>query len=359
VEAALPLTAAGPRRPTIAEPVYTAPNPPRAITSHAVTADDYPADSIRLQEQGTVKLKYFIQTDGNVTDCQLIESSGFPRLDDAACVMVRKWQFKPATVLDGSPVALWMPANVVFVLSVASADSGSAFTTKDKRELASTLSTAQADAKAGRFAEALAKVKAADAMSGKPPELVRNIHNMIVAFAVSAKDYATALAQIDKNIAANEGNKNENLKQALSIATLMNDQAKVAEYLGQLGSNLNSDTRLHIAQLNRPNVGDLVNRPPAPLPPPTPAMPTTSHAVTVDDYPPDSVRLQEQGAVKLKYLIQTDGNVGDCQLIESSGFPRLDDAACIMVRKWKFKPATQGGRPVAVSLPAEVVFELR
>jgi TonB family protein len=229
----------------------------------------------------------------------------------------------------------------------------------ENKPLVNAVIGAQADFKAGRYAEALTKAKAADAMSGKPPELTRIIHGMIVAYAVNAKDYVTALAQIDKNIAADEGNKNENLKQALSIATLMNDQTKVAEYFSQLGSNLDPDTRLYIAQLSRPKVGGVVNRPPPPLPPSTPAMPTTTHAVTVDDYPPDSVRLQEQGAVKLKYLIQTDGNVGDCQLMESSGFPRLDDAACVIVRKWQFKPATQGGKPVAVSLPAEIVFKLK
>ena len=107
---------AGHRRPAIPEPVYTAPNPPQALNSHAVTVDDYPPESIRAQEQGVVQLQYFIQTDGIVGDCKLIESSGFPRLDDAACVMVRKWQFKPATVLDGSPVAIWMPVSIVFAL---------------------------------------------------------------------------------------------------------------------------------------------------------------------------------------------------------------------------------------------------
>jgi protein TonB len=103
----------------IPEPVYTAPNPPIAITSHAITVDDYPPDSVRLQEQGAVKVNYLIQTDGNVGDCQIAQSSGFPRLDEAACVIVRKWQFKPATVLDGSPVAIWMPANIAFQLAGA------------------------------------------------------------------------------------------------------------------------------------------------------------------------------------------------------------------------------------------------
>jgi protein TonB len=82
--------------------------------------------------------------------------------------------------------------------------------------------------------------------------------------------------------------------------------------------------------------------------------------VTAEDYPPDSVRLQEQGAVELKYTIQTDGTVGDCTLTMTSGFPRLDDAACVLVRKWTFKPATvMGGTPVAVTIPAQIIFALK
>src|SRR5438270_5625850 len=86
--------------------------------------------------------------------------------------------------------------------------------------------------------------------------------------------------------------------------------------------------------------------PPPPPPPPTPAQPTTSHAVTADDYPPVSIRLQEQGKVAIKYTIATDGSVSECAVTGPSGKPRLDDAACTMVKKrWKFKPATQDGKP--------------
>ena len=119
--------------------------------------------------------------------------------------------------------------------------------TLEDKELVEAINGAQADAKAGRFAEALAKAKAADARPGKPAALVPQIHKMVVAYAVSAKDYATALAEIEKIIAANEGNKNENLKQALSVANQMQNKAKVAEYAAQLGNNLDPDTRLFIA----------------------------------------------------------------------------------------------------------------
>jgi protein TonB len=100
--------------------------------------------------------------------------------------------------------------------------------------------------------------------------------------------------------------------------------------------------------------------PPPPPPPPTPPMATTSHAVTADDYPPVSIRLQEQGKVAIKYTISADGSVADCAVTGTSGKPRLDDAACTMVKKrWKFKPATQDGKPVAYSMPAEVIFALK
>jgi protein TonB len=93
--------------------------------------------------------------------------------------------------------------------------------------------------------------------------------------------------------------------------------------------------------------------------PPTPPIPITSHAVTSDDYPDASIRLAEQGLVKIRYLVQADGTVGECAVITSSGSSRLDNAACTMVkRRWRFTPATQKGKPVAEYLLAEVSFEL-
>lgn len=99
---------------------------------------------------------------------------------------------------------------------------------------------------------------------------------------------------------------------------------------------------------------------PPPPPPPSPAIATTSHAVTVDDYPPISMRLQEQGSVAIKFVIAATGAVSDCSVTTPSGKPRLDDAACKMVlRRWKYKPATQDGKPVSVALTANVTFQLK
>jgi protein TonB len=82
--------------------------------------------------------------------------------------------------------------------------------------------------------------------------------------------------------------------------------------------------------------------------------------VTADDYPAISVRLQEQGTVAIKFVVNPAGAVDECAVTTSSGKPRLDDAACTMVKKrWKYKPATQEGKPVAQNTTANVVFQLR
>jgi len=90
--------------------------PPLAITNNSVTAADYPLLAIRLQEQGTVLIKYLVKEDGSVGDCTVTTPSGRSLLDAAACAMVKgRWKFKPATQ-DGKPVAEFLTAEVAFTL---------------------------------------------------------------------------------------------------------------------------------------------------------------------------------------------------------------------------------------------------
>src|SRR5215813_8537304 len=78
-------------------------SPPVAITSHAITAADYPIQSVRLGEQGTVAVQYQIDETGAVVECAVTRSSGLQRLDQAACAVVVRWKFTPATQA-GKPV---------------------------------------------------------------------------------------------------------------------------------------------------------------------------------------------------------------------------------------------------------------
>ena len=90
------------------------------------------------------------------------------------------------------------------------------------------------------------------------------------------------------------------------------------------------------------------------------ALATTSHDVTAADYPAQSVRAHEAGDVTITYVVGETGSVTTCSVVISSGFTRLDDAACLMVKKrWKYKPATQDGKPVTIQYISKISFPAR
>ena len=60
----------------------------------------------RLEEEGTVQLKFLVGADGKVIESAVEKSSGFRRLDEAARAGLSKCQFKPAAV-DGKPQQSW------------------------------------------------------------------------------------------------------------------------------------------------------------------------------------------------------------------------------------------------------------
>ncbi len=71
------------------------------------------------------------------------------------------------------------------------------------------------------------------------------------------------------------------------------------------------------------------------------------NTMTDDDFPDASRRAEEQGTTRVSFTIGTDGKVSACSTVQSSGFPRLDDAACkIIIRRWRFNPAMRDGQPV-------------
>ena len=88
--------------------------------------------------------------------------------------------------------------------------------------------------------------------------------------------------------------------------------------------------------------------PPAPVVKPTPATPRgRGNVISTDDYPSASRAAEEEGVVRVSYTIGVDGRVTDCEIAQSSGFKRLDDATCnIITRRWRFNPATREGQPV-------------
>ena len=67
---------------------------------------DYPSASRRLEEEGTVSLKFLIGVDGRVLQAEIEKTSGFPRLDEAARNALSKCQFRAGTI-DGKAEQSW------------------------------------------------------------------------------------------------------------------------------------------------------------------------------------------------------------------------------------------------------------
>lgn len=81
----------------------------------SVVPAKYPLESKAAKEEGTVKLRVIVDAAGWTTSARVLESSGYPRLDDAALEAVRHWRYRPATV-DGVPTATPLNVPIRFVL---------------------------------------------------------------------------------------------------------------------------------------------------------------------------------------------------------------------------------------------------
>jgi protein TonB len=54
-------------------------------TAEWITSDDYPAEAIRAEHEGTTRVAWTIGDDGRVSSCRVVESSGHDSLDRAGC----------------------------------------------------------------------------------------------------------------------------------------------------------------------------------------------------------------------------------------------------------------------------------
>jgi ergothioneine biosynthesis protein EgtB len=76
------------------------------------------------------------------------------------------------------------------------------------------------------------------------------------------------------------------------------------------------------------------------------------------DYPAESRRRGEEGVVRLLLRVGAEGQVEQAEVVASSGHPALDRAAVAAARRWRFRPASQAGLPVAATLATAVHFRL-
>ena len=113
-----------------------------------------------------------------------------------------------------------------------------------------------------------------------------------------------------------------------------------------------------------PQRGDISTTPDEQRPPTTTSAVTAPSAVadthTTPPYPEASLRLGEQGTVRLALEIASDGRVVTATVERSSGSAALDQAAANWVRAhWRYHPALKDGAPVSAVTEAEVRFDIR
>lgn len=88
---------------------------PRSNPRMPLAQPEYPADSRRLSQQGTVVVRLYVLANGSVGKVRLETSSGFAKLDQSAMSASRGWRLEPATS-NGLPVAAWGDFAVTFRL---------------------------------------------------------------------------------------------------------------------------------------------------------------------------------------------------------------------------------------------------
>jgi protein TonB len=103
----------------------------------------------------------------------------------------------------------------------------------------------------------------------------------------------------------------------------------------------------------------VVTSPPPALPGPSRIARLRGGEAMQPPYPPASRALDEEGSVTLAVSIAADGRVSAVSLLRSSGFARLDKAALdFALRRWRFEPALDNGKPVASTRNFTVRFSL-
>ncbi|MBH5323105.1 energy transducer TonB [Aurantiacibacter sediminis] len=100
-----------PETPDLSRPVQ----PENQIVWVRRTMRDYPAEAIRQNLAGRVAFELTIDANGNVTDCDVVGSSGHRILDRAACrSMSRYARFQPALDENGNPVSATWGTSIVY-----------------------------------------------------------------------------------------------------------------------------------------------------------------------------------------------------------------------------------------------------
>lgn len=73
------------------------------------------------------------------------------------------------------------------------------------------------------------------------------------------------------------------------------------------------------------------------------------------NYPRELREAGVSGVVMVKCMIDEQGNVAETTVLKSSN-EKFDPPAVEALKKWKFKPARQDGKPVAIHVTIPIKF---
>ena len=103
--------------------------------------------------------------------------------------------------------------------------------------------------------------------------------------------------------------------------------------------------------------------PPAPRVANVPSTPITTVRLPdchEDYYPSQALRLQQEGSVTVKFCVGVDNKIdGAVEVLTSSGFPVLDEAAGKCLAAGRFKAAVSEGKPVRSCKPIKITYKLK
>ena len=76
-------------------------------------------------------------------------------------------------------------------------------------------------------------------------------------------------------------------------------------------------------------------------------------------YPVELHKAGIQGRVDVRTLVDKNGNVACARITDKSARPELGKAAIDAIKKLKFTPAMQNGKPVAIWIDIPIIFEIK
>jgi protein TonB len=75
-------------------------------------------------------------------------------------------------------------------------------------------------------------------------------------------------------------------------------------------------------------------------------------------YPGGGFGRAEEGVAELGFVVDADGRTRDIRVMASRPDARFGDSAVQAVKRWRFKPGTLNGKPVAVQVRQKIVFRV-